>query len=508
MPRIAPIAPAEIRPAASAPHSKDAGDPFEQLLQARGRDDRQPDEPHTRGMESTSAQAVDHDRDSARRTDRRDDTDRADQPDVKTDRSQTDDTGQASAKDKSASTDDASTDTDGKSKDHKSETETTPDAVATAPAADAPQSANVNATTADVAAVPAPVIPAKTDVAAAPTPALAPVQTGDAVQAPEAAAAPAPVLDVSATAAAAAATGKSAAGKTKANTGFEIPAPVADDTQPVTADDQKVAANAATQTAVSASANAVSAAPKFAFNTAPQDGQPAVQDKNQGKNAALANIATEAAAKTGVKPETANASSGQESLESALSKHFSADAPITNASQIVLPDASRVLPNNLTPVNAPAQNMPAAASSHAVPLASAALAIEIASRSKDGSRQFDIRLDPPELGRIEVKLDVDKTGQVNTHLTVDRPETLDLLRRDSQGLERALQQAGLKTSDGGLEFSLRQQTPDGSFNDRNQAQTNARAGIPVIGDSERTAIIHAEQYQWAARMRGGVDIRV
>lgn len=501
MPRIAPIAPAEIRPAASAPHSKDAGDPFEQLLQARGRDDRQPDEPHTRGMESTSAQAVDHDRDSARRTDRRDDTDRADQPDVKTDRSQTDDTGQASAKDKSASTDDASTDTDGKSKDHKSETETTPDAVATAPAADAPQSANVNATTADVAAVPAPVIPAKTDVAAAPTPALAPVQTGDAVQAPEAAAAPAPVLDVSATAAAA--TGKSAAGKTKANTGFEIP-----DTQPVTADDQKVAANAATQTAVSASANAVSAAPKFAFNTAPQDGQPAVQDKNQGKNAALANITAEAAAKTGVKPETANASSGQESLESALSKHFSADAPITNASQIVLPDASRVLPNNLTPVNAPAQNMPAAASSHAVPLASAALAIEIASRSKDGSRQFDIRLDPPELGRIEVKLDVDKTGQVNTHLTVDRPETLDLLRRDSQGLERALQQAGLKTSDGGLEFSLRQQTPDGSFNDRNQAQTNARAGIPVIGDSERTAIIHAEQYQWAARMRGGVDIRV
>ena len=60
MPRIAPIAPAEIRPAAPAPQSKDAGDPFEQLLQATGRDDRQPDEPRTRGMEQTSAQAVDH----------------------------------------------------------------------------------------------------------------------------------------------------------------------------------------------------------------------------------------------------------------------------------------------------------------------------------------------------------------------------------------------------------------------------------------------------------------
>ncbi len=508
MPRIAPIAPAEIRPAAPAPQSKDAGDPFGQLLQATGQSDQQPDEPHTRGMESTSARAVGHDRDSLNRTDRRDDTDRADRRDDKTDRSQTDDTGKAPARGKSANADDASADADGKSKDRKdkSETKTTPDAVvvAVAPVADAPQPANVNAAVADVAAIPAPVIPAETDVAPAP----APVQTGDAVQAPNAATAPAPVLDVSATTAAATATGKSAAGKAKANTGFEIPAPMAGDTQPVTADDRKVAANAAAQTAVSASA--VSASPKLASNTAPQDGQPVAQDMQtaaQDKNAALANITAEAASKTDVKPEAAATSSGQESLESVLSKHFSADAHITNASQIVLPDASRVLPNNLTPMNAPAQNMPAAASSQAVPLASAALAIEIASRSKDGSRQFDIRLDPPELGRIEVKLDVDKTGQVNTHLTVDRPETLDLLRRDSQGLERALQQAGLKTSDGGLEFSLRQQTPDGSLNDRNQARANP-IGTPVIGDSEQTATIHAEQYQWSARMRGGVDIRV
>ena len=40
---------------------------------------------------------------------------------------------------------------------------------------------------------------------------------------------------------------------------------------------------------------------------------------------------------------------------------------------------------------------------------------------------------------------------------VDRADTLDLLKRDALQLERALQQAGLKTSDNALEFSLRQQ---------------------------------------------------
>jgi chemotaxis protein MotD len=452
-------------------------------------------------MEQTTARAVDHDRDLTRRTDRRDDAESTNKRDDKAEVSQAGDDGKAPVKNKSLNADDSSADTDGKSKDgkDKSETNATDTAVA-APTPDVPQPANVNVnvTAADAAAVPAPAAPAEADAVPVPAP------TTDAVQAPDTAAAPAPAPVLEAATAAAATNGKATAGKTKANTGFEIAAPVTDESQPITPDDQKIAASAATQATTNANANAAPKATELTASTAPQDGQPVAQHKN----AALTNIATDVATKAEVKPEATNVSSGQDNLESALAKHFSADAHVTNASQIVLPDASRTLPNNLAPVNAPAQNMPVVASNPAVPLASAALAIEIASRSKDGSRQFDIRLDPPELGRIEVKLDVDKTGQVNTHLTVDRPETLDLLRRDSQGLERALQQAGLKTSDGGLEFSLRQQTPDGSFNDRNQAQGNARTDAPLLADSEQTATIHAEQYQWAARMRGGVDIRI
>ena len=86
-----------------------------------------------------------------------------------------------------------------------------------------------------------------------------------------------------------------------------------------------------------------------------------------------------------------------------------------------------------------------------------ALAVHIAHQANNGAKRFDIRLDPPELGRIEVRLDVSRKGQVMTHLVVERAETLDLLQRDARQLERALQDAGLNTSEDGMKFSLKDQ---------------------------------------------------
>lgn len=83
------------------------------------------------------------------------------------------------------------------------------------------------------------------------------------------------------------------------------------------------------------------------------------------------------------------------------------------------------------------------------------LAVHIAQQAQNGNRRFDIRLDPPELGRLEIRIDVSRDGQVTTHMVVERSETLDLLQRDSRALERALQNAGLDTSEGGLKFSLK-----------------------------------------------------
>lgn len=84
------------------------------------------------------------------------------------------------------------------------------------------------------------------------------------------------------------------------------------------------------------------------------------------------------------------------------------------------------------------------------------LAFELVRQVNDGNTRFQIRLDPPELGKIDVKIDIDTSGKVNARLTVEKAETLDLMQRDQRGLERALQQAGLDGAKTNLEFSLKQ----------------------------------------------------
>ena len=142
-----------------------------------------------------------------------------------------------------------------------------------------------------------------------------------------------------------------------------------------------------------------------------------------------------------------------------------------------------------------------------VPVPVSGLAVEIAANVQIGRSRFDIRLDPPELGRIDVRLDVDQKGQVTSHLIVEKSATLDLLRRDAPQLERALQDAGLKTSDNGLQFSLRDQQQQNGRNDDQGSGRNAQR--LVVTDEETIAAETAgRSYGRMMGQRGGIDIRV
>jgi chemotaxis protein MotD len=138
----------------------------------------------------------------------------------------------------------------------------------------------------------------------------------------------------------------------------------------------------------------------------------------------------------------------------------------------------------------------------AIPLAG--LAVDIAGKALAGKNRFEIRLDPPELGRIEVRLDVDRDGNVTSRLTVDRPDTLDLLRRDASGLERALQDAGLKTADNGLQFSLRDQ----SMSQEQPGNGSDTAQIVVKDETLPPLDVIPQNYGRLAGQGGGLDIRV
>jgi flagellar hook-length control protein FliK len=111
-----------------------------------------------------------------------------------------------------------------------------------------------------------------------------------------------------------------------------------------------------------------------------------------------------------------------------------------------------------------------------------ALAVTIARQATNGTTSFQVRLDPPELGRIDVRLEVDGS-QLRAKLVVDRPETLDLLQRDARALERALGQSGLSSDRASLEFSLRQ-NPSGDQNQSGRQNDTQRAdGGPGRSDA-------------------------
>ena len=146
-----------------------------------------------------------------------------------------------------------------------------------------------------------------------------------------------------------------------------------------------------------------------------------------------------------------------------------------------------------------------APASTAQPVPLNALAVEIAAQARAGHSRFEIRLDPADLGRIDVRLDIDREGNVSSRLVIERAETYDLLRRDQSTLERALQQAGLKTSENAMEFALRDQ----GFAQRQDSGGSEHRGIKAI--VEEVDVLPAEAANGYARLlgaRGGIDIRV
>lgn len=134
------------------------------------------------------------------------------------------------------------------------------------------------------------------------------------------------------------------------------------------------------------------------------------------------------------------------------------------------------------------------------------LAFEIVRHVGEGHNRFQIRLDPADLGRIDVRMEIDNKGTLNARMTVERPETLDLLQRDQRALEKALAQAGLDSAKTNLEFSLRQNP----FARQDTDQGQQRGGFQFEGGKgdkggsadEPTSTVATTLYRGAATASG------
>jgi len=81
----------------------------------------------------------------------------------------------------------------------------------------------------------------------------------------------------------------------------------------------------------------------------------------------------------------------------------------------------------------------------------------LAAKAANGSSKFELRLDPPQLGRIEVKLEVSSDNRVQAIIITQNPEILQDLQRAADSLRRALISEGFDLNANDLDFQLEQQ---------------------------------------------------
>jgi flagellar hook-length control protein FliK len=135
--------------------------------------------------------------------------------------------------------------------------------------------------------------------------------------------------------------------------------------------------------------------------------------------------------------------------------------PQPRATSVLPTDPATQLP--VLPPNGPEQVSSASAVPHPASASAPAthpgaqIAIQIAAALPHRIERLFVQLEPPALGRVEVRLEFSRDNRVTALIAADRHDTLDLLQRDSRGLERTLQDAGVRLGDGGLSFSLRQE---------------------------------------------------
>lgn len=134
----------------------------------------------------------------------------------------------------------------------------------------------------------------------------------------------------------------------------------------------------------------------------------------------------------------------------------------------------------------------------------ATVADTIATHAKTGSSHFAIKLDPAELGSVDIRVEVKSSGEVRAHLIVERADTLDMMMRDQKTLERSLGNAGLDVGSSGLQFSLKDQGGGNSRPDRNQT---ASIAAPAVADTG-TVTPDLAVVAYRARRAGGLDLRI
>lgn len=134
----------------------------------------------------------------------------------------------------------------------------------------------------------------------------------------------------------------------------------------------------------------------------------------------------------------------------AAPSHTAAPEP-ASAPMLAMAGPSPVDPGHGRDMTAP---MPAASRPATAPAEQVAPALIHLAQATSGASRLTVRLDPEELGQVEIRIDRGQAQAPRVRISVERADTLMLLLKDQPRLERMLDQAGLPSAGRDLSFHL------------------------------------------------------
>jgi len=136
------------------------------------------------------------------------------------------------------------------------------------------------------------------------------------------------------------------------------------------------------------------------------------------------------------------------------------------------------------------------------------VAVRITKALADGIDRINVKLNPADLGQIDIRMEIGPDGKFNAVFAADRPQTVELLQRDARELARSLQDAGLRADAGSLSFNLRGQNQG----QQNSGTLSAFHDGGTAGNGVETQLeglpMAANIYSSSNAANGRVDIRV
>lgn len=132
--------------------------------------------------------------------------------------------------------------------------------------------------------------------------------------------------------------------------------------------------------------------------------------------------------------------------------------------------------------------------------------VNITKSAVKGIDKIDVHLKPEDLGHIEIKMQLSKDGKLQAHIISSRPETMEILQKEIQTLEKAFNDAGFQTDEGSLSFSFRE---DGSAAGEREGNNALRNFIGDVLSQEAETETAADIYSLESwNGKSGLNIRV